>query len=165
MYFVINSNYFIINNVVSVLVFIFTIFVCCFRVYFYCTFEIPFAAGIISAIKQAKIMVVINMWKFQLWDKGATARASSVTSGPTTPGLLKINSFIVDFIIGDNVPGYGKRLAAKFSLVFVSHRFDIIGRPKQVDLLCRGIAFVKNVYCFLRYFWRPFEAESGLYKA
>lgn len=116
MRFVVNTYYFIINYVVSVLVFISTVFMRFIRVNFDCTLEPPFTACIVSAIKQAKVMVVINMWKFQLWDKSATAGACSVTSGPASPWLLKINGFIVDLIVGDNVPGYWKRLATQFSL-------------------------------------------------
>lgn len=161
---VINTYYFIIDYTVSVLVFISTVFMRFFRVNFYRTLEPPFAAGIVSAIKQTKVMVVINMWKFQLWDKGATARTSSITSSPASPWLLETNSFIVNLVIGDNVQGYWKRLATQFSFVFISHCFDIIGRTKQVNLFCSGVTSVQNVYCFLRYFWRPFETESSIYK-
>ena len=161
---VINTYYFIIDYTVSVLVFISTIFMRFFRVNFYRTLEAPFATCIIGAIKQAEVMVVIDMWEFQLWDKGTTARASSVTSGPAAPWLLKTNSFIVNFIIGDNVLGYWKRLATQFAFVFIPHCFDIISSAKQINLFCRGVTSIQNVYCFLRYFWRPFEAESCIHK-
>ncbi len=161
---VINSYYFIIDDVVSVFVFISTVFMCFFWVNFYCTLKTPFTTCIVSAIKQSEVMVIINMWEFQLWYESATARTCPVTSGPTSPWLLKKNSLIVDLIIGDYVPGYLERLATKFSLVFIPHCFDEIGRTKKVNLFCSGVALIQNVYCFLRYFWRPFEAECSFYK-
>jgi len=146
MYPVINTYYFVVNYIVSIFVFIFTIFMRFFRVNFYRTLETPFTACIVSAIKQSKVMVVIYMWKFQLWNKGATARASSVASGPASPRLLKVNGFIVDLIVGNNVPRYWKRLATQFSIVFISHCFNIIGRSKQINLFCCGVTSVQNVY-------------------
>lgn len=147
MNFVTNSYNIVIHDLISVFVFISSVFVGCFWVNFYGALEMPWCASSVAfTIKQAEIVMVIDVRKLKLWYEGACGRSSAHAAQPPAPRADKPYPFIGNIVMSDNATNYGKRLAAALSVIFISGLFDVICRAKQIQLFGCRVAFIQDAY-------------------